>query len=216
MKLFEYISKLLCPPSCCCCKEVLSINDTSAFCNSCYEALKHRVRDVSKNLNQPSIDVFYYYFTYKNWYVKNILSHSKYICSESFLKFIGKCGKESLDKHNLLHQLDIITFAPRRPGEVRLYGFDQSEEMAKAISKQTGIPCIALLKRKGFSVAQKKLKSNLRSKNVVGKFECTENVKGKRVLLIDDVVTTGSTVGECAKMLKENGAKAVYVWSLAQ
>ncbi len=132
------------------------------------------------------------------------------------MNFVGKCGKESLAKHNLLHQIDIITFAPRRPEEARLYGFDQSEEIAKAFSNETGLPYSALLKRKGFSLPQKKLKRKLRTKNIVGRFICTKSIKGKRILLIDDVVTTGSTVGECAKMLKESGAEKVYVWSLAQ
>lgn len=216
MKLFEYITKLICPPSCACCKKILDIDDDSVLCNECYEELAKRVTDIAGENKSDYIEKLYFYYRYKNWYVKNIVSHTKYVGSKEFLKFIGKCGKESLKKHNLLGQLDVITFTPRRPTQVRLYSFDQAEELAKAISAETNIPCQALLKRKGFSFEQKSLKTKSRSKNVEGKFVCKDKLNGKRILLVDDVVTTGSTVNECAKMLKLNGAKSIYVWSLAQ
>ncbi|MBR6633693.1 MAG: ComF family protein [Clostridia bacterium] len=216
MKFLEYVKRLICPPSCACCKKILDISDNSVFCNECYEELAKRVMDVAGENKSQYIERSYFYYRYKNWYVKNVISHTKYVANKEFLKFIGKRGKESLKKHNLLGQLDVVTFTPRRPGLVRLYGFDQAEELAMAISEQTDIPCSKLLKRKGFSLEQKSLKSSARSKNVEGKFRCKENLTGKRVLLVDDVVTTGSTVNECAKMLRQCGAKSVYVWSIAQ
>ena len=54
-----------------------------------------------------------------------------------------------------------------------------------------------------------------RKKNLVNAFKVTKDVKGKRILVIDDVITTGATVAECSKILKENGAKLVFALSIA-
>lgn len=214
--MFKYISRLFFPPSCICCKKILDINDNSIFCDNCYEEIIMRKIDSFTEIDSLYIDKCYYQFRYRNWYVKKMISHCKYVSSQEFLSYIGKLAFESLIKHNLRNQLDIITFSPRRKSQIRSYGFDQAEEMAKAISIKTNIPHRRLLKRRGFSNPQKKLGAKSRKKNIIGKFYCTENLQGKRILLVDDVVTTGATVGECAKMLKLQGAKSVYVWTLAQ
>lgn len=200
---------------CICCRKVFEIDDDSVFCPECYEAMRARVIDKLYPIKSEYVDKCYIYYKYKSWYVKKIIAHTKYTCSKEYLDLIGKLGKESLKGHNLADVLDVVTFSPRRVLQRNLYSFDQAEELAKAIAKELGIPCEALVKRRGISFAQKKLGAEGRSKNVVGKFACNEDVTGKSILLIDDVVTTGSTVSECAKVLKKQGAKAVYVWALA-
>ena len=216
MKITELIAKLICPPKCICCKTIFSINDTSALCPSCYENVMCRVYDVNNITNPEYIDACYAYFKYHNWYVKRIIAHTKYVFSKEYGDFIGDCAKSSLRKHNLLNKIDVIAFSPRRATEISKYGFDQAEELAKAISAKTFIPYAPLLKRVGISRPQKGMSREKRSKNASGKFICNENLEGKIILFVDDVITTGSTSNECAKMLKKQGAKAVYVWAIAQ
>ena len=213
--IVDYIGRLMCPPHCICCDEQFTTDDDRVFCGKCYEEILSRMNIVSRPGNNSYVDQGINLLNYKCWYAHKIIAHAKYISSKPFLSAIGKLCKQSLEDHNLLLNIDIITFSPRRASQIRYYGFDQSEELGKALSSKTGIPCKALLKRVGSSKAQKKLKYFQRLKNVKGKFVCTEDVTGKKILLIDDVTTSGSTLNECAKMLKHNGATKVYVWTLA-
>ena len=216
MKLSELLSRLICPPKCICCKEIFSIYDTSVLCPSCYEKLKLQVKDVANQNTSAHFDLAYSYYNYHNWYVKKLIAHTKYVFCKEYKEFIGKCAAESLRKHNLVNKIDLITFSPRRVTEISKYGFDQAEELAKAISKKIFVPCEQLLKRTGKARPQKELSNEKRLENTKGKFQCSAKLDGKRILIVDDVMTTGFTMNECAKMLKKQGAKAVYVWTIAQ
>ena len=91
--------------------------------------------------------------------------------------------------------------------------------MAREISKAVDVKFVPTLKKIKNNTVQSTIKdAKLRAKNVVGVYTVTdpETVKGKYILLVDDVVTTGSTVSECARMLKKAGAKAVYCITLAR
>lgn len=212
----DYIGRLLCHPHCICCGYVFDIDDDRILCSACYEQVMARVLDATAAISNRYVDKFYYCFKYGTWYSNKLISHGKYVSSKSFADLIGGLCAKSMHKHNLVRIVDYITYAPRRPSQVRYYGFDQSKEIALAASVEVGIPCKDLLKRVGFSKAQKELKHSDRRKNIIGKFRCDEDITGKTVLLIDDVLTTGATTGECARMLKEHGAKHVYVWTIAQ
>lgn len=110
---------------------------------------------------------------------------------------------------------DVVTFVPMRKAEYRDRGYNQSELLAKEVASVLGIPCRALL-TKCFDIRpQKALKANERAGNVLGAFDATEDLTDKRVLLVDDVITTGSTLHECAKMLKIRGAVSVTALTFA-
>lgn len=212
----DYIGRLICHPHCICCDLPFNIDDDRVLCDECYEEVMSRVLDVSVDLKNEYVDKFYYCFTYGTWYSNKLIAHAKYVSSRSFNSLIGSLCTQSIRKHNLINLLDFVTYAPRRPTQVRYYGFDQSKEIALAVAEASGIPCRDLLKRVGISKAQKELNHVDRKKNIKGKFRCDEDLTGKTVLLIDDVLTTGSTTGECARMLKAQGANRVFVWALAK
>ena len=113
---------------------------------------------------------------------------------------------------------DIITPVPLHPSRKRERGYNQSELLARGISKSTGIPMTAeLLARIRNTPPQVSMSTpEERRKNVVGAFECVGDVAGKRVLLVDDVVTTGATVAECSAQLRNAGAASVWVLSLGR
>jgi predicted amidophosphoribosyltransferase len=117
-----------------------------------------------------------------------------------------------------INEFDFITNAPRKGASIRLYGYNQTAAMAKMISEYTGIAYMPMIKAtKRYDTEQKNLSRQERAQNVRDKFELLKNVrkndgvlKGKNILIIDDVVTTGSTLSECARVIKEAGASAVF------
>ena len=113
----------------------------------------------------------------------------------------------------------IVTFAPRTKKAVKEYGYDQSKLLAKWYAKYGEYPFEKLIRRKRSTKRkeQKALKYNQRLKNVKGAFEVcnSHKVYGKTVVIIDDVVTSGATVGECADLLYSVGAKNVICRSIA-
>ena len=113
---------------------------------------------------------------------------------------------------------DLIVPVPLHPSRERERGYNQSELLARGISKSTGIPMTnGLLARTRNTPPQVSMTTpEERRRNVVGAFECVGDVAGVRMLLIDDVVTTGATVAECSAQLQNTGAAAVWVLSLGR
>jgi ComF family protein len=97
-------------------------------------------------------------------------------------------------------------------------GFNQSELLARALSRRTGIPVSNAMRRRRSTPPQAGLTNAERRTNVAGAFAVRSRkaVEGKHVLLIDDVLTTGATASACASVLKRAGAKRVSVLTLAR
>lgn len=217
MKLIDNILDFLFPPVCVCCKKVLSTQEQVPFCKECFELLPTCESKEPKDVQDVNIAKCYCLYQYNKYDVKGIIFHTKNYYSKRFAVFVANEMKKKLKKHNLLRQIDTIAFCPRKKSNIKQFGFDQGEEMAKYLSIATSIPYDEYILRKGRAKDQKFLNSSQRIENVkrIYFFNKGKCVNGKIVLLLDDVVTTGSTVKACAKLLKENGAKAVYVLSIA-
>jgi ComF family protein len=110
---------------------------------------------------------------------------------------------------------DIICHVPLHEKRRRSRGFDQAEELAKRISEQTGKPFVSALRRIRNTKTQTKLNAVQRQENMRGAFESTCPVNG-RVILVDDVLTTGATAAECAAVLMAAGAADVTVLTFAR
>jgi ComF family protein len=97
-------------------------------------------------------------------------------------------------------------------------GFNQSELLAREIARKWGVPVSALVRRKRATTPQAGLTSAQRRKNVEGAFQVGKGtrLKGMRLLLIDDVLTTGATASACARALKRAGAAQVTFLALAR
>lgn len=115
--------------------------------------------------------------------------------------------------------VDLIMPVPLSYRRLLRRGYNQSAVLARLLSKQTGIKADVLtLKKTKHTVPQSSLLGKARLKNVknVFKLQNEEKVKGKRILLIDDVLTTGATLNECAKVLKKAGALSVDTLTVAR
>jgi competence protein ComFC len=94
-------------------------------------------------------------------------------------------------------------------------GFNQAELLARGLSRRTGIPVVKALGRLRPTPAQAGLSNSARRQNVSQAFRA-RNVQGKRILLIDDVMTTGATAASCAAALKQAGARSVSLLTVAR
>jgi ComF family protein len=113
-------------------------------------------------------------------------------------------------------QFDLVTPVPLHWRRRWQRGFNQSELLGKAIARARRIPAKNVLRRASATRAQAGLSNAQRRENVVGAFRARGRVNGLRILLIDDVMTTGATAGACARALKKAGAKSVAVLALAR
>lgn len=109
-------------------------------------------------------------------------------------------------------EIDLIVPVPLHRLRKRNRGYNQSEKLAVILSEKTGIKMDAkLLFRIKNTVSQTNMQnSEARKNNIAGAFYAKSSCAGKRILLVDDVLTTGSTLSECARTLKNAGADAVF------
>ncbi len=134
---------------------------------------------------------------------------------KSFSKFLKKYEKK-LFKNELY---DIIIAIPISKNRLKTRGYNQSELLAREIAKNFGLKLEQnIIKKVKNNIAQSTLSKEEREKNVknVYKIINKETMQNKNILLIDDIFTTGATVNECSKMLKQNGVKKIDVFTIAK
>lgn len=132
------------------------------------------------------------------------------------LKFRGKRGlsrpigrlmaetAESLDR-----SFDAVVWVPMTKEKERERGYDQSRLLARETAKALGLPCLPLLEKVRETSVQHLLSKGERAKNVKGAFRGSAEAAGKRLLLVDDILTTGATLRECARALYAAGAAEI-------
>lgn len=113
---------------------------------------------------------------------------------------------------------DGLVAVPLHPKRLRERGYNQSAILADALGQQLGKPCLRAVERVRATPRQVGLGADERRSNVTGAFVARTDVsvEGLSVLLVDDVVTTGSTLGECATVLRAAGAREVRAVTLAR
>ena len=113
--------------------------------------------------------------------------------------------------------IDALLPIPLHAARHRERGYNQSQSIADGISFQTKVPVIDALQRTSYTITQTKLTSKERKNNVHGMFRVLDKqiIRNKRLMLIDDVMTTGSTLEACAETLLEAGAQSVSACTLA-
>ncbi len=200
------ILHVLFPTKCPVCGQI--INYMERFCSECTE----RITPYNGGFNVEGAEKFFASFEY-----------NENISPAVILMKDGTCGNADYALGNSLadsvlncmpeFSADVIVPVPMHKDDVRERGYNQSELICKVISQRLNTPCNAKLVIKNrVTERQKTLTKTERAVNLSGAFSLTDAnaVKGKNILIIDDVCTTGATLVEIVKLLKEGGADKVY------
>ena len=124
-------------------------------------------------------------------------------------------SREMVDNIINTKRLDntVVVGVPRNPNSIKEYGYDHAKKLAKSVAEILNIEYVDVLYHSGGLREQKSLNKQQRELNAKRKCyiapEKAELVRGKRILLVDDMATTGAMTGACAQLLKENGATEV-------
>ncbi len=110
-----------------------------------------------------------------------------------------------------------VSYAPRRVGAVMTVGHDQARQLARALARQLGIPCVRSLRRIRGGAQQKELSADERKRSAEDSYAARPSAvwRARTVLLVDDICTTGATLAACARLLIENGATDVIAVCVA-
>ena len=214
MKLLNAVLDLLYPPRCAFCHRLLP-QESRDVCRPCRRELPY-TGDRAEREKIPYIErclsPLYYE---KN--VRESVHRYKFgrltLYAGIYADFMLQCLGEPE------RSCDCVCFAPISRRRRRSRGFDQSELLARALAEKLGLPCVAALRKTRHTPAQSSTRSAAeRQSNVKGAYRCVapEKIAGKRVLLVDVVVTTGSTLKECAEQLCKAGAQSVCAVTLAR
>lgn len=149
--------------------------------------------------------------------VKKSIYNFKYNNKREFADFYAQDIKKHLGKEICRWKADMFVPVPLYQRRQQVRGFNQAQLLAKKLSFQYELPMEPhVLKRIRNTEPQKQVSGKKRNKNLENAFKIQENiVKLKKVVLVDDIYTTGSTIEQCSKVLLDAGAKEVYFIALA-
>lgn len=208
MKLVVALIDLLFPSTCCSCSSPCD----KALCDSCLNKIGFLEPTGDMKWGRPVALAEY------NGVVKEAVHAFKYKNGRRLANQFAGLLMERFDA--IVDEADLITFVPLRRAKERQRGYNQAELLAKALARRTGKNALNTLKAVRFVKDQSKLTAGDRKTNVRGAYGTRKGIerqlRGRRILLVDDVFTTGTTVSECSSRLKEAGAKEVQVMTLAR
>jgi ComF family protein len=223
-KIIKIIFDFIFPRICLSCNTKLNL-DESVICNSCKNTIKIvpqeflKLEYLKKFHNDLIIDDFESCFLFEKEKVLQKVLHSyKYENKIYVGKFLGDLIYSNLEKFIKAWDGDLIIPVPLHSLKKAERGYNQSYYIAKQVAKRLEIPIDKkLLKRRRYTQSQTKMNLIERKENVKNAFMLKDKKKifGKKIILVDDVITTGATIGECAKVLKENGAIKIFALSVA-
>ncbi|MEO6118669.1 MAG: ComF family protein [Methylotenera sp.] len=165
----------------------------------------------------PHFDATQALFTY-DFPVDSLLQHYKYKdmlhLADTFATLLSE---KKLAHHNLTRKIDLIIPMPMHHARLKERGFNQALEIARILAKNTQIKLdYTSCQRIKLTPPQASLPLKERIKNIRGVFNCTQNLQGLNIALVDDVMTTGASLNELAKTLKKAGTAHVECWVIAR
>jgi len=234
-ELFQAAVSLLYPATCAICREQVRAGEY--LCDGCEGKIVRIVRPFCETCSEPFEGSINTAFSCANCahrtihfdaavaayrgrgIVRDVIHEFKYNRQIHLRHLVARWLRAALDDDRLRgQQFDVIVPVPLHPARQRERGFNQATLLAELLSAHASIPCRPLLKRVRYTTTQTALDRSERMGNLHNAFRLRKNadVRGLRVLLIDDVLTTGSTLNECARVLKRAGAISVHAATAAR
>lgn len=210
--------QVLYPDRCPFCNEVIDFGKD--FCNSCELPLVSKETDpreiaAHNEFYEAAVSVFYY-----EGNVQETILKYKYYTEDNKFEQIGqifaKYLKTAIEQDTNI-KYDYITYVPMYKQDLKERKFNQAEHLACCLGKLLKLPVLDTLEKTRKTQMQHNLNAKDRAQNIKGAIGAkeTRGLTGKNILLIDDIITTGATLNECAKMLREKNVNRVDVATLA-
>lgn len=210
------IKGIIYPPKCIFCRKLLSYDASINICRACYSGLPFAQtilmpvsasQDDGVNYCEGAVSVFQY-----TGVVKESLIRFKFFNEPSYCRTYARLIADRLDKLVDISQYHMVMSVPLHKHKEFSRGYNQACLISKELAKVLRLPeGSRLLKRHRCTETQSLLDRQKRSRNVKGAFIVTSPVKlaGKYIILVDDILTTGSTLEECSRILKAAGAQKI-------
>lgn len=202
LNMLERLSQFLYPPRCPYCQRVLARRES--WCPLCREALSGQ-----DGLRYLSEQLFCAYsFLYKGSPREAVLRY-KFYGRKDYAHAFAVRGAESVRRHLSRAAFSVITSVPLSKSRRKERGYNQAELYARELAKLLDKPYEELLRKDSENRIQHSLGREERARNVQGVYAAQGGINGRSILLCDDIVTSGATLRECARILWKNGAKQV-------
>ncbi len=218
IEIIEYLLQLIYPNVCGICEQI----NKNSLCEKCKLELDKKIIGKIHNYTNNVSKIFnkhYYIFKYDGQ-IRKLLIDYKFNNKAYLYKTFSQIILNNTNIINFIKNYDIIIPVPIHKKRFNTRGYNQSELLAKEISKKlkdVDFRNDVLIKIKD-NTAQSTLNKKERILNVKGAYRIKNEkfIKEKTVLLIDDIYTTGNTVNECSKVLMENGAKEIGIFTISK
>ena len=212
MKLYQRILQLLFPARCVLCRKILKDGEKH-LCTPCRTAGLEYLNTKTRVQFLDSFTAVWYYDTM----VRASLLRYKFHGARGNAVPYGYLLAENLRE---AHQgdFDMLTWVPVSPLRRLSRGYDQAELLARSVGRELEMTPVRTLKKIRHNPRQSGVRDHERRRaNVRNVYAIAdpETVRGKRVLILDDIFTTGATVRECARVLRQAGAKEVHCAAVA-
>lgn len=210
--MFYRIASLLFPPKCLLCRRLLDKDETD-LCRRC----RTEAPEVGKTKNKLSFLAGWAALWYYKENVRQSLLRYKFHNARGYAPIYGRLLAMKLTKQ-WPDGFDILTWIPISRRRHIKRGFDQVELLARAVGKELGIEPVRTLRKIRHNPPQSTIIGEAQRKaNVLGAYRAVNpaSLSDKRILLLDDILTTGATASECARVLLTAGAKEVYFAAVA-
>ena len=211
-KIIDWLLDLLYPTKCILCRRRLSPGIPS-ICPACQKTMPTAKDIITKgDYFSTCISALRYEGS-----VKEAVRRYKFGDAQIYHIAFGELIAERIYEE-LYGKFDVLSWVPLAPDRYRERGYDQVKLISEDVSERLCVPLVPLLtKRRGVKAQSLTSGKEARRANIAGAYRLRRgaDVEGKRVLIIDDVVTTGSTLSECAKTLLLAGAEEVMCATLA-
>lgn len=203
---------LIFPPKCVLCGRLLERQELD-LCGKCRREAPEQRHKNKKLRFLDSVTALWHY----EGDARNSLLRYKFYGKRHYAKSYGRLlAMRLLQEHD--EPFDVLTWVPISSRRRFRRGYDQVELLAKAVGKELGLRPVRCLKKIRHNPAQSGLSGEAeRRANVLGVYQAKtpERFRGRRVLIVDDVITTGATMSECARVLLTAGAGQIHGAALA-
>lgn len=213
-RLWNALLELLYPPGilCLCCDRAVAPDAQDGLCDACIEALDELEAQREPQVMELAPGISYAAAAYPyTAQARRLVINLKYNHMRDAAVPLARAmamlpGEEA----------DLLVPIPTTKKRFRERGYNQAQVLCELVARETGMPMAEALIRTDERAAQVKLSGQSRRQNLTGTMKADERVKGRRILLIDDVYTTGSTAAEAARALLEAGAVSVGIFTAAK